>query len=127
MKKLILAFAFLLVCCTKQKTSGITPPGSAVETDAKPSATHPYAGFWKVEASDTWGLAIGPFDETRYYVSFCGPGGSFDKGDYRNATTIVGDSQYKIVDTNTLEVKGRSGFTTYFRSEGRTSNTLIKK
>ena len=127
MKNFILAFTLLLVCCTKQKTSGIAGPGSAVETDAKPSATHPYAGFWKVEASDTWGLAIGPFDETRYYVSFSGPGGSFEKGDYRTATTIVDDAQYKILDTNTLEVKGRDGFTTYLRSEGRTSSALIKR
>ena len=97
-----------------------------VETDATPSAAHPYGGFWKTDASDQWGLAIGPSGDTEYYVSFCGPGGCFGKGDYRPITPLVGDPSYRIVDINTIEIQTKDGFTTYYRSGGRTGSGFAK-
>jgi len=121
MKFLALLFALLIAGCGSK-----TNPNWEVETDAKPSISHPYGGFWKTDPKDTFGLAIGPYDESRYYVSFCGPGGCFAKGSYRPITTLKDDSAYRIIDANTIEVKGHNGVTTYYRSDGRIGSKLIK-
>jgi hypothetical protein len=90
------------------------------ETDAKRSETHLLAGFWKGDdCRDEWGLAIGPMTETTYYLSFCGPGGCFEKGTYRPETKIVDDPDYKVIDADTIEVKGSDGFTRYVRCPSR--------
>ncbi len=90
-----------------------------VERDAQPSETHPYGGFWKSSVQDEFGLAIGPAGADSYYVSFCGPGGCFAKGEYRPITKLVSDPAYRIVDSNTIEVNGKDGFTAFNRSAGR--------
>lgn len=104
-----------------QKT---TDENRAAEENAVPTESHPLAGFWKDrDCSDNFGLAIGPASEDMYYVSFCGPGGCFEPGTYRPNTPIQGDPHYKVISLNIIEVRGRDGFTTYFRCpEGRVSN-----
>ena len=95
-------------------------PHWEAEADAQPSQTHPLAGFWKTEdCKDNWGLAIGPMTETTYYVSFCGPGGCFEKGTYRPETKLLQDPAYKVIDTNAIDIKGSNGFTRYVRCPGR--------
>jgi len=96
-----------------------TAPHWDVERDAVQSATHPYGGFWKSDLDDQFGLAIGPYGDGRYYVSFCGPGGCFAKGDYRPITTLTNDANYRVLDLSTIDVRGMDGFTTYKRSSGR--------
>jgi hypothetical protein len=98
-----------------------------VERDAQPSETHPYGGFWKINPQDQWGLAVGPYDNTSYYVSFCGPGGCFPKGKYRPVTPLVGDPQYRVLDVNHLDVNGKKGFTTYQRSNGRKGSEFVQR
>jgi hypothetical protein len=98
-----------------------------VEQDAQPSETHPYGGFWKINSQDQWGLAIGPYGKTSYYVSFCGPRGCFTKGEYRAATSLVGDPQYRVLDMNHLDVNGKKGFTTYQRSNGRKGSEFVQR
>jgi hypothetical protein len=99
---------------------GFLNPHREVETDARPSQSHPLAGFWKSPRCDAgnWGLAIGPMNETTYYVSFCGPGGCFAKGDYRAVTTLYNDPHYRVLDIDTLEVESRDGFVKYVRCPG---------
>jgi hypothetical protein len=90
------------------------------EVDAQRSDTHPLGGFWKNDdCSDEWGLAIGPMTETTYYLSFCGPGGCFEKGTYRPETKIVDDPAYKVINADTIEVKGSDGFSRYVRCPSR--------
>lgn len=91
------------------------------ELAAVPSATHPYAGFWKeVNCEDSFGLAISPADRSEFYsVSFCGPGGCFKPGTYRPNTALAGDRAYRIVDKDTIDVEGRNGFSRYVRCPGR--------
>lgn len=120
MRALSFGVLLLFVSCGGRRSA----PNWQVEQDAQPSATHPYGGFWKVGAQDEFGLAIGPSSIDSYYVSFCGPGGCFAKGEYRPITKLVGDPAYHIVDSNTIEVNGKNGFTAYHRSAGRNPGSV---
>lgn len=87
-----------------------------IERNAVKSETHPYAGFWKDEnCNDNFGWAIGPIDESTYYVSFCGPNGCFKEGEYRPNTSLTNDPKYNIVDMNTIDFWSRSGWSTHVR------------
>ena len=118
MKHILLAFTMLLLLgCVANKD-----PNWQVEQNAKRSESHPLAGFWKSpNCDDNWGLAIGPMGESKYYVSFCGPGGCFKEGTYRPVTTLYNDPEYRVIDENIIEVKGTGGFSVYVRCQGRKS------
>ncbi len=74
-----------------------------IEELAVPTPDHPLAGLWKEESCEPpWGLAIGPISSGLYYVSFCGPGGCLDRGEYRPNTPILDDPHYKVINQNTL-------------------------
>ncbi len=94
-----------------------------VEKTAVPSLGHPYAGFWKEpNCLDRFGIAIAPADDKLYSLSFCGPGGCFEPGEYRPNSAIVDDPLYKIVDANTIMIKGQDGtFAKYVRCQSRQS------
>jgi hypothetical protein len=107
----ILAAAGILIACE--------PPDRRAEQAAIPSTAHPLAGFWKKpDCTDRFGLAIAPARQL-YSVSFCGPGGCFAPGTYRPDTPIAGDPQYRVLDINTIEVKGSDGFSKYVRCASR--------
>jgi len=94
-------------------------PNWHIEKMAKPSLDYPFAGFWKKRQWHKHGLAIGPAGDGIYYISFCGPGGCFEKGQYRENTAIENDPNYRIIDENTIEVKGKKGFAKYIRVKSR--------
>ena|SRR5258706_8303454 len=95
-------------------------PQRAAEKSAISSPSHPYAGFWKQPGcTDDFGLAIAPAGAELYSVSFCGPGGCFKPGTYRPNTRLVGDSAYRIIDRDTIEVRGMDGFSKYVRCDKR--------
>jgi ribosomal protein L39E len=105
-------------------------PNWHIIKEAKPSKSHPLGGFWKRSNLDEQGLAIGSAGGAMYFVSFCGPGGCFAKGQYRPNTTVFGDPDYKVVDENTIEVKGKNGFSRYTRCAsklGSGHNTSSKR
>jgi Flp pilus assembly protein TadD len=95
------------------------PPNWEVEREAIPSDSHPFGGFWKKDLSNDCGWAIGPYGKGRYYVSFCGPGGCFAKGDYCPITSLTNDPGYRILNINTIEMHVAAGWWTLYRSEGR--------
>lgn len=86
--------------------------GEAVSHTARPSVppTHPLSGFWKDgHCEDDFGLLIAPAGDHLYSVSFCGPGGCFEPGTYRPNTPIVGDSDYRVIGENEIEVGSIDG------------------
>ena len=95
-------------------------PNWHIERQAKPTKSHPLSGFWKRDQKHDHGLAIGPVDDKKYYISFCGPGGCFEKGKYRPNSTIEGDPNYRVIDVATIEVKGKKVFNKYVRVKSRT-------
>lgn len=64
-------------------------PNWFIEKQRKPSKSYPLGGFWKKDLKHEHDLAI------------------------------VGDSDYRILDKNTIEVKGKKGFDTYIRAKAR--------
>jgi len=90
-----------------------------IEKQGKPSKAHPLGGFWKKDLKHDHGLAIGKAPEGLYFISFCGPNGCFEKGTYRPNSAIVDDPDYRILDKNTIEVKGKKGFEKYMRAKAR--------
>jgi hypothetical protein len=95
-------------------------PNWNVEKSAVREATHPLSGFWKQDdCEDPWGMAIGPVGAGTYYVSFCGPGGCFDKGDYRPNTNIVDDPDFQVFDDNNMMYRSESGWSTLVRCPSR--------
>ena len=94
-------------------------PNWHVERQAKPSETHPLGGFWKRDIKLDHGLAIGPTEDNKYFISFCGPSGCFAKGTYRPDSAIEGDPDYRVIDKNTIEVRGKNGFSKYVRVKSR--------
>ena len=97
-------------------------PNWHIERKAKKSKSHPLSGFWKRSKCHDFGLAIGPVSDKEYYISFCGPGGCFEKGTYRPNSSIIGDNNYQIIDDDVIEVKSKKGFRRYYRVESRESN-----
>lgn len=83
-------------------------PGRTAEKMAVPTDEFPLAGFYKDKPMENFGFAIGPNENGTYYISFCGPGGCFKPGTYLPDTTIVDDSNYEVIDNNTIKFK-RSG------------------
>ena len=113
------SFLFFLAGCSVSGSRGIDRSRTA-ERLAVPSAAYPLAGFWKVGGcSDRWGLAIAPAGNGYYSVSFCGPGGCFAPGSYRPNSRLVGDANYRVLDVNTLEIRGADGFIRYVRCPAR--------
>lgn len=96
-------------------------PNWHIEKEAFPSKSHPLGGFWKKDKRHEHGLAIGKADGQLYFISFCGPGGCFEKDTYRPNSKIEGDTTYRVIDQNTIEVKGKRGFEKYFRVKSRTN------
>ena len=94
-------------------------PNWHIERAAKPSKSYPLGGFWKKNQKFNHGLAIGKAPGGLYYISFCGPGGCFEKGKYRKNSKIIGDPNYIVIDNDTIKVKGKNGFSKYTRSESR--------
>ena len=94
-------------------------PNWHIEKQAKSSKSHPLGGFWKINQKHNHGLAIGKASKDLYYISFCGPGGCFEKGIYRPNSTIEGDPNYRVIDKNTIEVNGKKGFERYTRAKAR--------
>lgn len=78
---------------------------------------YPFIGFWKNHCNEGFGLAIDKAGDGFYSVSFCGPGGCFKPGTYRPNTKLLGDSSYKIIDDDTIQVQGVDGYTSYKRCD----------
>ncbi len=111
-KILIISSLFVAVYSAYERISApkedTHDPDRAAEKMAIPTDEFPLAGFYKVKATENFGFAIGPTEDRKYYISFCGPGGCFKPGTYFPNTTILDDQNYQIIDNDTIKFK-RSG------------------
>src|SRR5437867_1972784 len=71
--------------------------------------TTDYTGIWKGNCSDGFGIQIRSAENGLYSVSFCGPGGCFEPGQWTSNTTLEGDPTYKIVSPTELRMKRPGG------------------
>jgi hypothetical protein len=91
------------------------------------NADEEFAGFWKGNCSEAFGLQVMPVNDTQYTVSFCGPGGCFEPGTYRPNTTIKNDELYKVIDSRHIKVWGRDGWSDYYKCDSNTHPKLHYK
>jgi hypothetical protein len=75
----------------------------------------PFIGFWRVNCSDDFGLAIEKADANDYYVRFCGPGGCFGKGPFTR-TSLITDGNYRVVGNDSVGTKVSSEFSSQLES-----------
>ena len=106
---------FLSVIFTVFCVNGCGPDSQEVWDKLEEDPEYPFIGFWKSDCKDPFGLLIMKASEGKYSISFCGPGGSYFPGTYRPNSDLVSDPNYKIIDKNTIEVKGKEGFSRYYR------------
>ena len=82
--------------------------------------TYPFVGFWKLQRNDNFGMAIDKHGDGQYSVWFCGPGGSGEI-EMLSPTKLTGDSNFKIIDENTIEAIDKNGlFNTYTQNQAVT-------
>ncbi len=80
-------------------------------------ASKDFTGLWKEKCTDTHGLHIAKAGtDGKYSISFCGPGGCFKPGTYRENSFIGKDKNYRVVSESEIGVRGRGNeFSTYVR------------
>ncbi len=76
---------------------------------------YPLVGFWKLDASDDFGLVIKKASDEHYSIWLCTPRSSTEI-EWLSPTKVIEDENFKIIDENTIEVIDKGGeFKTYVR------------
>jgi hypothetical protein len=76
-------------------------PGAAKAPD--------YAGFWKRNCVDEFGLQVKPLRDGLYAVSFCNLDGCSAPGGYRPNTRIENDPMYEVLSATRIKVRYQEG------------------
>jgi hypothetical protein len=87
-----------LACSNRRESLESTPPD--------------FTGFWKWNCSQDWGVQIKKQPGNLFSVSFCGPGGCFEPGQWMPNTPIVGDPRYRYIHSTTLAIEHGDGWQT---------------
>lgn len=71
-----------------------------------------YAGFWKENCNDPYGLQIKPYRGDTYTITFCGPGSRRcgEDTDPHSATAIAGDPGYEILGPERIRIRYAQGY-----------------
>ncbi len=88
---------------------------SNIAEHLKPHPDYPLIGFWKDNCWEPYGWVIDKAYDGLYSVFFCGPGGCEEPGRYTPNTTIVDDPGYRVINKDTIEIKGSDGYSRYKR------------
>jgi hypothetical protein len=89
---------------------GFVPTAGPTEM-ARPDLT----GFWKTDCTNNFGVKIEHAGGDLYSLSFCGPGGCFEPGTWAPNSPIFGDSRYRVMSGDTIQLPFGDGFNTYHR------------
>jgi hypothetical protein len=101
----------------------INPNTALVVNKLHPTPQKPFIGFWKGNSYEQFGVAIADAGNNLYSISFCGPGGCFEPGEWVPNTTIINDPHYRIINDDTIEFVGKNNSTIYKRFTKGKSNT----
>jgi len=86
---LLSCLCFLTLACNDRRKSAQSAPPD-------------FTGFWKWHCSDAWGVQIKKQTGNLFSVSFCGPGGCAEPGEWMPNTPIIGDPRYRSINSTTL-------------------------
>ncbi len=76
---------------------------------------YPYAGFWKKDCEQSFGLRFERGGGGHYVVRFCGPGGCMEPGFISDCTPIPDERNYEVVDQDTVVVRRGDDVQSYKR------------
>ena len=75
-----------------------------------------YAGFWKKNCDDPYGLQIKPVSKGVYAIAFCRSDSCSAPGSYRPNSRIDNDPMYEVLGERRIKVRdGDGGFSTYVK------------
>jgi hypothetical protein len=75
-----------------------------------------FAGVWKSNCKDYWGVQIIPLQDSLYSVTFCGLSGCLLAGEWMPNTRIEGDPMYQVASSTKIRIKSNDrGYFTYTR------------
>jgi hypothetical protein len=87
-----------------------------------------YAGFWKRNCADGFGLQIRPLRGGLYAVSFCNHDGCSAPGAYRPNTRIQSDPMYEVLSPTRIRLRHQEGgFSTYVRCTSDTGPASLPR
>ena len=108
---LLIIIAYIAVGCISHRVDS-KKTSASIQNLLEPDENYPFIGFLKKKCSNNYGLAIEKTGDGLYSVSFCGPGGCMKS---ETNTSLTNNPAYRIIDENTIEVKGKKGFSRYHR------------
>ena len=108
---LLIIIVFITIGCDSPRVDS-KKTSANIQSFLELDENYPFIGFWKKNCSDNYGLAIEKDGDGLYSVSFCGPGGCMKS---ETNTSLTNDPAYRIIDENTIEVKGKKGISSYHR------------
>jgi hypothetical protein len=68
-----------------------------------------FAGIWKSNCDDYWGVLIAPAGDALYSIMFCGLSGCMKPGEWAPNTDIENDPMYQVVSAKKLRIKSKKG------------------
>ena len=79
------------------------------------SCTHPndFAGVWKSDCSEYYGVKIQQVTNNLYSISFCGYS-CFEPGTWTPNSPITGDPHYKVVTSTRLGIRRTDNLDKFF-------------
>jgi hypothetical protein len=87
-----------------------------------------YAGLWKRNCVDEFGLQITPLRDGLYAISFCNHDGCSRPGVYRPNTRIENDPMYEVLSATRIKVRYQDGgYSMYVRCAAGVSPALLPR
>ena len=87
-----------------------------------------YAGFWKRNCEDAFGLRIRPLRDGLYAVSFCNHDGCSAPGAYRPNTRIERDPMYDVLSATRIKLRHQEGgYSLYLKCTSDTSPASLPR
>jgi hypothetical protein len=77
--------------------------------DAGANKSFPFEGYWQTKCGDNSGIVIMHVTGAEFSVQFCSGAGCSDPGKYKPNTSIINDTDYKIIDEKHMYIKDHFG------------------
>jgi hypothetical protein len=124
---MLAALVVILALAGLADPSAAQPVGFVPTAGLTDMARPDLAGFWKVDCGHNFGVKIEHAGGDLYSLSFCGPGGCFEPGTWAPNSPIFGDSRYRVLDRDRIQLPFGDGFNTYHRCPSQGAETTTQE
>jgi len=88
-----------------ERLHDLEPCRTYLRTPKAETVEYPYAGFWKEDCAQSFGLRFERGGAGQYAIRFCGPGGCMEPSYLSDCTPIPDGRNYELVDKDTVVVR----------------------